>query len=136
MASTILFTKAAAQLPHSQLEISLKTIHEHVYQRRKMIEALIQAKPEAVDHILKNAIGCLVTVDEHERLRPFGQEYGWDRYRRAGIAVMDTSVDPAIAVNFQAYFTSKDGGCGTAGGDGVLERAFITKRPVLSDAAS
>jgi hypothetical protein len=77
-----------------------KTIHEHVYQRRKMIDALIQAKPEAVDHILKDAIGCLVTVDEHERLRPFDREYGWDRYRRADIAVMDTSVDPPKTVNF------------------------------------
>ena len=65
--------------------------HEHVYQRSRMIDALVNADPEAVDGILKNAIGCVVTVDEATHLRKFDSGYGWERYCKAGIIVMDTS---------------------------------------------
>jgi hypothetical protein len=54
-----------------------------------MIEALLNAKPEDVDYILKDAVACVVTVDEHERLKQFDNEYGWERYRKAGIEAFD-----------------------------------------------
>jgi len=64
--------------------------HEHVYQKSKMIEALLNARSEAVDAILSDATGCTVTVDEHMCLSKFDGEYGWERYRRAGLEVFDT----------------------------------------------
>lgn len=63
--------------------------HEHVYQRAKMVDALLAAKPQDVDKILEKAIGCLVTVDEHHKLHAFDHLDGWARYEKAGIAIMD-----------------------------------------------
>jgi hypothetical protein len=55
-----------------------------------MIAALEKATPHEVDGILKIAIGCTVTIEEHTRLSKFDKEYGWKRYRKAGIVVYDT----------------------------------------------
>jgi hypothetical protein len=66
-----------------------KLRHEHVYQRRKMIDELVKAKPEEVDSILKRAIGCTITDDEHDRLKSFDYEYGWKRYQKARLVVID-----------------------------------------------
>lgn len=63
--------------------------HEHVYQKARMIEALINADPDAVDTILDDAIGCTVTNEEHRHLNEFDCEYGWERYRKAGLEVID-----------------------------------------------
>jgi hypothetical protein len=67
-----------------------KLQHEHVYQQEKMVAALEEAKPHEIDDILRNAVGCTVTVEEHRRLSKFDKDYGWDRYRKAGIKVKDT----------------------------------------------
>ena len=64
--------------------------HEHVYPKEQMIKALLKATPEQVDGILETAVGCTVTLDEHFRLHKFDEEDGWERYRKAGIAVTDT----------------------------------------------
>jgi hypothetical protein len=66
--------------------------HEHVFQRAKMAEALIKARsnPDAVDELLSAAVGCTVTKDEHHHLSEFKHLDGWERYRKAGIAVIDT----------------------------------------------
>jgi hypothetical protein len=55
-----------------------------------MITALEKAAPHEVDDILKIAIGCTVTVEEHARLSKVDDEYGWDRYRKARVIVIDT----------------------------------------------
>jgi ribosomal protein L16 Arg81 hydroxylase len=68
-----------------------KLRHEHVYQRKQMIARLLNAKPEEVDGILEKAVGCTVTIDEHSRLAKWDDEYGWDRYRKAGLVVIDTA---------------------------------------------
>jgi hypothetical protein len=68
-----------------------KLRHEHVYQRKQMIARLLKAKLEEVDGILANAVGCTVTIDEHSRLAKWDDEYGWDRYRKAGLVVIDTA---------------------------------------------
>src|SRR5215472_5310957 len=52
--------------------------HEHVYQKNKMIDALVKCAPGAVDGVLVEAVGCLVTVDEHLRLNKFDSDYGWE----------------------------------------------------------
>jgi hypothetical protein len=64
--------------------------HERVFQKRKMIDLLMAAKSEEIDGILENAVGCTITTEEHGRLALFDNEYGWERYRKAGIAVIDT----------------------------------------------
>jgi hypothetical protein len=67
----------------------VKLQHEHVYQKKKMIDLLLQAKRNEIDKILASACGCYVTKEEHARLSPFKNDYGWDRYRKAGIVVVD-----------------------------------------------
>ena len=65
--------------------------HDHVYPRSKLIDSLLTARPEEVDEILKRALGCTVTAEEHLRLCRFDKDHiGWDRYRRASVSVMDT----------------------------------------------
>ena len=81
------------------LECSDKRLlrHEHVYQKAKMIDALSKAGPNALDSILQDAIGCSVTADEHERLKMFDGEYGWERYRKAGLPSVSTSEETIAA---------------------------------------
>ena len=70
----------------------MKLQHDHVYERAKMADDLI-ANPERMDEILDKAIGCLVTMEEHERLAKAGKNrpalQGWERYCAAGIEVID-----------------------------------------------
>jgi hypothetical protein len=69
--------------------------HDHVFQSANMIDELLEAKSnEAIERILDCAVGCTVTLDEHSRLHRFDDEYGWERYSKAGIVVMDTSKHP------------------------------------------
>jgi hypothetical protein len=70
--------------------------HDHVYQCAKMIDRLLGAEPDQVDHILKVAEGCTVTRDEHTRLHRFDNEYGWVRYEKAGIVVINTETGKRI----------------------------------------
>jgi hypothetical protein len=67
-----------------------KLHHDHVFQRKRMIAALEKAAPHEIDDILNSAIGCTVTVEEHLLLSQFEEEYGWERYRKARIVVIDT----------------------------------------------
>jgi hypothetical protein len=55
-----------------------------------MIALLIKARPDEVDRILQDAVGCTVTNEEHRLLKRFDGEYGWERYRKAGLTVIDT----------------------------------------------
>jgi hypothetical protein len=75
-----------------------KLRHEHVFQRSKMIERLKKATPEQIDIILADAVGCTVTTEEHTRLSKYGNYYGWERYRKAGIAVIDTQTGERIVL--------------------------------------
>lgn len=75
--------------------------HDHVYQCAKMIALLKEAKSDSeIEQILDVAKGCTVTYDEHLHLHSFDEEYGWDRYRKAGIVVMDTSKQPPQPVDY------------------------------------
>jgi hypothetical protein len=66
--------------------------HEHVYPRARMADALL-ANPTRVEEIVAQAVGCVVTVEEHEKLteidRDFPEVDGWARYEKAGIVVID-----------------------------------------------
>ena len=70
-----------------------KLQHDHVFQRKKMVDELVRARPHKVDGIVKNAIGCTVTHKEHTRLSEFKEYDGWARYEKAGIAVIDTKTN-------------------------------------------
>jgi hypothetical protein len=66
--------------------------HDHVFQRGKMVEELLNVKsrPEDVDKILDRAVGCVITKDEHVRLNRYNHKDGWGRYQEAGMVVIDT----------------------------------------------
>lgn len=66
--------------------------HDHVFTRQDLCERLM--KPDSnVRSVLKDAVACVVTVDEHTRLtsvtRANPSLKGWDRYEAAGIEVVD-----------------------------------------------
>ncbi len=71
--------------------------HEHVYPRKQMVQRLIDS-PEKVDEIVKEAVGCVVTQDEHAILSQIDRDFsgleGCERYQEAGITVLDTSKKP------------------------------------------
>jgi hypothetical protein len=76
-------SQAAMNAPRKQLR------HEHVTQRKAMVKALI-ARPADAREIVAKAQGCVVTKDEHTRLNSVGKSIdGWERYREAGIVVID-----------------------------------------------
>lgn len=83
----------------------VKLQHEHVYQRAKMIDALLEAKPDQIDEILGVAVGCTVTTEEAALLAQFDSDYGWERYRKAGITVLDTKHSPGHAVDLSGKQT-------------------------------
>jgi hypothetical protein len=60
--------------------------HEHVYERKHLIDRLISG--ESVDSVIRDAIACIVTQDEHLVLSRQTSS-GWNRYRGAGIKVFD-----------------------------------------------
>ncbi|MCH8287416.1 hypothetical protein IIB79_12995 [candidate division KSB1 bacterium] len=70
----------------------LKINHEHVYTRKYLIKKLI-SNTNKVDNILRCAIGCVISVHEHNRLKDAEKEnaslVGWQRYKKAGIRIQD-----------------------------------------------
>ena len=63
-----------------------------------MVELLEKAAPDPdkVDDILREAVACTITIEEHKRLSRFNAEYGWERYRKAGVIVIDTQTDERL----------------------------------------
>ena len=61
-----------------------------------MIVLLMKTGPAEIDRILKDAIGCTVTKEEHALLKRFDNEYGWERYRKAGLTVIDTQTGKRV----------------------------------------
>jgi hypothetical protein len=63
--------------------------HEHVHERRKLVQKLLD-RSVSVDELPDYAIACTVSRDEHRLLGSVSEKFdGWDRYREAGIAVID-----------------------------------------------
>jgi hypothetical protein len=72
------------------MEAGAKVQHEHVFTRKDITDRII-AEPERAREILRDAVACVVTVDEHRRLARLGEAIrGWVRYTEAGIEVIDT----------------------------------------------
>jgi hypothetical protein len=80
----------------SALDGGAKLRHDHVYPRSRMVDDLLQGRPEDIDNILKDAIACTVTFDEHSRLSKFDKvHHGWERYRQAKVPVRNTETGVA-----------------------------------------
>jgi len=66
--------------------------HEHVYRRKELVDRLI-AHPDQADTIIADAIACVVTKAEHDRLAKVDRKNpeidGWDRYTQAEIKVIE-----------------------------------------------
>ncbi len=63
-----------------------KLHHEHVFSRKKLKEDLVNAKSlEEVRNILKKIEACIVTREEHKKLK--NDIDGWERYKKANIEV-------------------------------------------------
>lgn len=69
-----------------------KLRHDHVYQRARMVD-LLMAQPENVEAILSSAVGCTITKEEHAGLDNYRHLDGWERYREAGIVIVDTETE-------------------------------------------
>lgn len=69
-----------------------KLNHEHVVQRKMLVEALL-ADPSRCQEIFESAIACTVLEEEHKQIMQIEKNetglHGWERYRVAGIAVYD-----------------------------------------------
>ena len=62
--------------------------HEHVFERKELVSRLLSG--ENVDFVVKDAIACLVTKDEHTKLG-ISAESGWNRYKDCDLKVFDTA---------------------------------------------
>jgi hypothetical protein len=68
------------------------TRHDHVFRCELMIPKLLHSTDQELELLIESSIGCVVTIDEHDRLTAHdrGDEIdGWSRYRRSGISVID-----------------------------------------------
>ncbi len=69
-----------------------KLNHEHVVQRKILVEALLN-DPSRCHEIFGSAIACTVLEEEHRKIMQVEKNeidlHGWDRYRAAGIVVYD-----------------------------------------------
>ncbi len=71
--------------------IGTRVNHEHVVTRRCLVSAMI-SHPDSCELLLTTAstAACLVTKEEHDAMRS-STAFAWDRYKEAGIAVIDMS---------------------------------------------
>jgi hypothetical protein len=73
---------------------------DHVYQKRGIVERLINDSTQ-IDDILQDVVHCVVTKEEHDRLTEYSRTNpsvdGWERYRGAGIEVIDMLTNTEVA---------------------------------------
>lgn len=65
---------------------SSKLQHEHVHERKELISRLLSG--EAVELVVADAVACMVTKEEHYKLR-VSRKLGWKRYKESDIRVYD-----------------------------------------------
>jgi hypothetical protein len=88
----ITYISEAVKKRHDSGDKSIKGLrHEHVYTKAGLIHELL-ASPKDIDLILKKAIACIVTDEEH-LLLPHKGYVGWERYKKAKIRVWDTKAN-------------------------------------------
>jgi hypothetical protein len=78
--------RSAGVLALPQEDAGREVVHEHVFTRRRLVTELLAAPADQLEAILRSAVVCVVTKNEHRRLSPFDKTHtGWDRYLAAGI---------------------------------------------------
>lgn len=96
--------KLSFRTPHADAEILRKDAdtelgarvrHEHVMPRKWLRERIIQ-NPDDAEAVLASAVGCVVTVAEAEILDRIKDAVGWDRYKQAGLTVIEVQPDGSI----------------------------------------
>jgi hypothetical protein len=58
-----------------------KPNHEHVVPIESLVKRMLE-RPDIISQVLDDAIGCLVTKEEHRLLPKKSTGEGWDRYRQ------------------------------------------------------
>lgn len=81
------FISDGAKISHDEL-----LNHEHVFTKKSLIQRIL-ADQDNLETILKDAIGCVVTKDEHNRLNKEKNVEGWQRYIKAKIKVWELDDD-------------------------------------------
>jgi len=95
--ATWMFTEARGKYStrfasRAATQVGATVRHEHVIPRLVLSKAMMD-HPERAEDIMRLAVACIVTHEEHQRLDP--REFGWNRYKSAGIRVVDTVGDEA-----------------------------------------
>lgn len=75
-------------------DVAASPRHEHVVTRKSLVARLLAG--EDFDTVLDDAIACLVTKEEAQRLNRATSE-GWDRYREVGVIAYDMATGDRIA---------------------------------------
>ncbi len=81
----------------SRHSIEDKLNHEHVFQKSLMAKELLKCADTSVEEILDKAVACVVFEKEHKTQLQMCEKFdGWERYKRAGIVVVDAkrTTDP------------------------------------------
>lgn len=72
-------------------KLGSKIQRDHIFPRASLIAAILEGT-EPLHDIISRAVCCLVTKDEHHRLKIAPPEaVGWDRYKTVDIVVRDMS---------------------------------------------
>jgi hypothetical protein len=86
-------SRAAIGAPASEIN------HEHVVTRKSLIAEMIKS-PDGVEEIMSGAVACCVLRTEHSTLAAVEKESpeltGWDRYKAAGIEVIDLATGETV----------------------------------------
>ncbi|MCP4143142.1 MAG: hypothetical protein GY755_23120 [Chloroflexi bacterium] len=87
-------SKSVISLANDRPTSVQKINHEHVYTIKNLKEEIIE-NPESFSTILEKVIACVVTTEEHKTLDALKDtKVGWERYKSAGIEVLDMSTFP------------------------------------------
>ena len=79
------------------ISISKKDLrHEHVFERKELISRLLSGEDTKL--VVKDAIACLVTKDEHIALTA-SKKSGWKRYKDCNIKVFNSDKHEWIEIN-------------------------------------
>lgn len=84
-------SKRVVELATNNPRSTEKINHEHVFTRKEITVQLLK-EPHKVDELLDMVLGCIVTKAEHDRMN--AKFSGWERYKNAGIEVLDMSTVP------------------------------------------
>ena len=88
--------EADAEILRGLPKLGSRVQHEHVYQRKWVIQQLL-AEPERAEALLDEyAVACVVTKAQTEELKKHDALVGWERYKAAGLTVVEVQADGSL----------------------------------------